>query len=76
MSGIFNCSNFLWMEPPDSSAARMPFPERTRLLAMSSRLSGVGAFLAMVFSSLRVRQELSLEFSVLMRASFKLSSTE
>ncbi len=38
MSEMFSCSNFLWMEPPDSSAARMPFGFRTRFEAINSRL--------------------------------------
>lgn len=44
---MFSWPNFLWMEPPDSSAARMPLWETRRLAAISSRsFDGVG--LAMI----------------------------
>ena len=73
MSSIFNSANFFWMEPPDSSAARMPFPGATRLAAMRSRLS-VG-FAMMAFSSSSVRTESRLALSMLARAILRLSST-
>ena len=66
-------ANFARMEPPDSSAARMPLPGARRVAAISSKDSGEAA--AMISISLRVRVSLRVEFSRLARASFRLSST-
>lgn len=74
---MFSWSNFLWILPPDSSAARMPLPGARRVAEMSSRLSvELGALLMISCSSVRVRVEFSLEFSILALASLRLSSTD
>ena len=64
------------MLPPDSSAARIPLGFRTRFLAINSILSGVDCCEVRFSSSFRVRVELSLECSRLVRARRKLSSTD
>ncbi len=69
-------ANFLWMLPPDSSAARMPLGCKTRVLAMSSRLLGLLCSAAKDWSWSRLRAELSLACSTLARARRKLSSME
>ena len=61
------------MLPPDSSAARIPLGLKRRFLAISSEWSA-GVVVAAAWSSSRVRVELSLEFSRLVRAKRRLSS--
>ena len=76
MSGMLSWANFLWMLPPDSSAARMPLGLKTRFLAISSMFSGADDGGVRRLSSSRVREALSLECSRLVRARRKLSSTD
>lgn len=54
----------------------MPLGASTRLLAISSRSVSSLGFVASSWSLSRERVELSLEFSRLRRASFRLSSTD
>lgn len=67
-------ANFFLMEPPDSSAARMPLGGRRRLAARRGRLEVLGAL--RVFSLARLREAFSFECSTLSRANLRLSSTE
>lgn len=64
------------MEPPDSSAARMPFSGATRVAAMSSMSFLFSGFSASSRSLDRGMVELSLEFSTLIWARLRLFSTE
>ena len=63
------------MEPPDSSAARIPLGGKTRFAAVSLSSSLEVVLVSNNCSSLsREREAFNLAFSALMRASLKLSS--
>jgi hypothetical protein len=68
--------NFFLIEPPDSSAARMPLGLMRRLAAMSSRFWLEELVLARCLSFARDNVESSLAFSTSMRAILRQVSRE
>ena len=76
VSGMPSAANLRLMEPPDSSAARMPLPGAIREAAMNSRLVVRSGCVARVVSSVMVRVELRRECWTLRRARRRASFSE